>query len=389
MIANQDNISIKLVEFRCFIVCLTFLLQINFVQAQQPINKNADRAAGKSDFIQKLLSPKPSLQKGNSKMGTKAPNCTVPTEDELKKILTPEQYKIVRENGTELPFQNAFYNKKTPGIYVDVISNTPLFSSKDKFDSGTGWPSFTKPIFESEIVEKQDLSHGMKRTEVRSKTANSHLGHLFNDGPGENGLRYCINSGSLKFIPLDKLESEGYAQFLSLFDEKDFKEVKMETVETAVFGGGCFWGVEELVRQLKGVLDVIVGYSGGDLNNPTYEQVKKGGTNHAEVVLVKFDPKVVSYAEVLEYFFRLHDPTTENRQGNDVGTQYRSVIFYQSQKQKEIAEQVKNKLDKSKKWKKPIVTHIVPAKQFWPAEEYHQDYLQKNPGGYTCHFLRD
>ena len=144
----------------------------------------------------------------------------VPTDAELKEKLTPEQYRIVRENGTERPFQNQFWNKKDKGLYVDIVTGEPLFSSEDKFDSGTGWPSFTRPVQDEVVIEKIDSSHGMDRTEVRSQRGNSHLGHVFPDGPGENGLRYCINSGALRFIPLRDLEKEGYGKYLSIFDEK-------------------------------------------------------------------------------------------------------------------------------------------------------------------------
>ena len=132
-----------------------------------------------------------------------------------------------------------------------------------------------------------------------------------------------------------------------------------------------------------------VGYTGGDLKSPRYEDVKKGNTHHAEAVRIEFNPKILSYEELLRYFFRLHDPTTLNRQGNDKGTQYRSAIFYNSPEQKKIAEKVKNEVSLSGKWKNPVVTEIVPATTFYPAEDYHQKYLQKNPGGYTCHYLRD
>lgn len=159
--------------------------------------------------------------------------------------------------------------------------------------------------------------------------------------------------------------------------------------EIALLAGGCFWGVEELIRQLPGVIITEVGYTGGDLKSPLYEDVKKGNTKHAEAIRIEFNPKILSYEEILRYFFRLHDPTTLNRQGNDRGTQYRSAIFYSSPEQKKIAEKVKNEIDKSGKWKSPIVTEIVPASTFYPAEDYHQKYLQKNPGGYTCHYLRD
>lgn len=163
----------------------------------------------------------------------------------------------------------------------------------------------------------------------------------------------------------------------------------VEKTETTILAGGCFWGVEELFRQFPGVVETTVGYTGGHLVNPTYAQVKTGATGHAEAIQIRFDPKMVNYAEVLLYFFRLHDPTTKNRQGNDVGSQYRSAIFYLTEEQRRIATEVKAEVDKSGKWKAPIVTEIVPAGAFYPAEEYHQLYLKKNPGGYTCHWVRD
>jgi methionine-S-sulfoxide reductase len=158
--------------------------------------------------------------------------------------------------------------------------------------------------------------------------------------------------------------------------------------ETATLAGGCFWGVEELIRKLPGVLETTVGYTGGTLENPRYENVKTGRTGHAESLQIVFDPSTISYAAILEYFFRLHDPTTANRQGNDVGSQYRSAIFYHSSEQKEIAESIKQSVEATGKWKRPIVTEIVAATPFYSAEDYHQDYLQKNPNGYTCHYLR-
>jgi len=159
--------------------------------------------------------------------------------------------------------------------------------------------------------------------------------------------------------------------------------------EVAILAGGCFWGMEEILRKIPGVIDTRVGYTGGTLAHPSYKLVCTGITGHAEGVEITFDPAKISYEELLGYFFRMHDPTTLNQQHNDRGTQYRSAIFYTSEEQKKTAEKVKARVDKSGKWKQPVVTEITKAGEFWPGEDYHQKYLVKNPGGYNCHFLRD
>jgi methionine-S-sulfoxide reductase len=163
-----------------------------------------------------------------------------------------------------------------------------------------------------------------------------------------------------------------------------------QQTEIAVLAGGCFWGVEEILRNVPGVLDTDVGYTGGWVKDPTYEDTHDSKSGHAEAIKVTFDPSVLSYEDLLEkWFFKLHDPTTLNRQGNDVGTQYRSAIFPQTPEQRETAERVKARVEASGKWKRPIATTIEPASDWYSAEGYHQDYLRKHPGGYTCHFLRD
>jgi len=305
----------------------------------------------------------------------------IKSDEEWKKQLTDEQYRITRGKGTERAFCGVFYDNHLDGTYNCVCCGLPLFTSKAKFDSGTGWPSFSKPLGDSGIMEKKDFSYGMARTEVRSGDSDSHLGHLFDDGPAaQGGLRYCINSAALRFIPAADLERAGYGKYSALFGLAPAAAPK---VEVATLAGGCFWGMEELIRKQPGVISTEVGYTGGNVAHATYENHE----GHAEAVQIRFDPARTSFEALLRFFFKVHDPTTLDRQGNDLGTSYRSAIFYHSEEQKRVAEKVKALA--AEKWGKPVVTEITPAGPWWKAEDYHQDYLQKNPGGYTCHFVRN
>jgi peptide methionine sulfoxide reductase msrA/msrB len=309
-------------------------------------------------------------------------NTAMPSKEELRKKLTPDQFNITQEDGTEQPFKNAYWNNHDDGIYVDLITGDPLFSSLDKYDSGTGWPSFTRAIDDKNISFKKDDSAGMERNEVRSATG--HLGHVFDDGPTDKGgKRFCMNSGALKFIPLDKLKGDQrYDKYLFTFAQKNHWEI-------ATLAGGCFWGMEHILHTQPGVLATQTGYAGGKMADPKYEDVSSGETGHAESVQVLFDPKVTSYENLVVLFFKMHDPTTKDRQENDVGSQYRSAIFYANDDQKKVAEKVKARAEAAKAWKDPIVTEITKLGQFWRAEDHHQYYLINHPQGYSCHFVRN
>jgi peptide methionine sulfoxide reductase msrA/msrB len=273
--------------------------------------------------------------------------------------LTPEEERVIIYKGTEMPFTGKYWNTFEKGTYNCKRCGSELYHSEDKFDSHCGWPSYDDEI--EGAVKRQTDADG-KRTEILCAKCDAHLGHVFEgEKLTKKDVRHCVNSISMEFIP------------------------KSENIEldTAIFAGGCFWGVEYFFSKEKGVISTTVGYIGGKIPNPTYEQVCEGNSGHIEAVEVVFNPKLTNYETLAKLFFETHDPTQWNRQGPDYGEQYRSVIFYTNDQQRELAEKLISIL-KQKKYK--VVTELRPAVTFWKAETYHQDYYQYKGSRPYCHF---
>jgi peptide methionine sulfoxide reductase msrA/msrB len=281
-------------------------------------------------------------------------------KDNFKK-LKPEEKFVIINKGTERPFTGEYDEFFEKGTYICKQCGLPLYKSEDKFNSGCGWPSFDDEIPAS---VKRSVDADGKRTEITCAYCGAHLGHVFHGEHLTNkNIRHCVNSISMEFIP------EG-------------EPIKYNR---AIFAGGCFWGVEHLFKEKEGVIDTRVGYTGGRTKNPTYEQVCMGFTGHAEAVEIIYDTEKISYEELTKLFFEIHDFTQKNRQGPDIGKQYRSAIFYTDEEQKKTAEKIINELE-SKDFN--IETKVEEASTFYVAEEYHQDYYKKTGKQPYCHYKR-
>lgn len=281
-------------------------------------------------------------------------------------VLTPEEEYVIVHKGTERPFTGKYYKHKEPGTYVCKRCRAPLYRSEDKFDSHCGWPSFDDEI-PGAVLRMPDADG--QRTEILCAKCGGHLGHVFlGEGFTAKNTRHCVNSISLDFVPAAAPEAAAKAA-----DAK---------TKRAIFAGGCFWGVEYYFQKAKGVLGTRVGYIGGTKENPTYKEVCYKNTGHAEALEVVYDPAQTDFETLARLFFEIHDPTQVNRQGPDIGDQYRSAVFYLDEEQKAVTEKLIGLL-REKGY--DVATQVVAATTFWPAEEYHQQYYEKKGSKPYCH----
>jgi len=286
--------------------------------------------------------------------------------ENMYRTLTPEEERVILHKGTERPFTGRYNDHYDKGVYTCRRCGAELFESSSKFKSHCGWPSFDEQI--AGAVKWQPDADG-RRTEIICNNCGGHLGHVFlGERYTEKDTRYCVNSISMDFIPADQ--------------RKPKAEPK---TERALFASGCFWGTEYHFQRAAGVISTTVGYTGGKVDNPTYKQVCTGKTGHAETTEVVYDPSKITYEQLARLFFETHDFTQLNRQGPDIGPQYRSAVFYLNDEQKQTAERLVQQL-RQKGF--DVKTEITPAAKFWPAEDYHQDYYNHNGKTPYCHIYR-
>ncbi|WP_396194863.1 bifunctional methionine sulfoxide reductase B/A protein [Flavobacterium sp.] len=290
------------------------------------------------------------------------------TDEQWKKVLPPDLYAVARQADTERAFTGTLWKSETKGTYYCAACGLKLFKSDQKFVSSCGWPSFFEQDNKNSITFKDDNSYGMRRIEALCGRCDSHLGHLFDDGPEPTGKRYCMNAISLDFVP-DTVANQNKGN-----------------LETITIGGGCYWCVEAVYENLTGVEKVVSGFSGGKVENPSYEEICSGTTGAAEVVEITYDKTKTNLDEIFQVFFTVHDPTTLNRQGADVGSQYRSVIFYKNEEQKKAAESIIAELNKEV-FNNKIVTTLEPFKAFYKAKDYHQNYYENNKEQPYCQMV--
>ena len=288
---------------------------------------------------------------------------------EWKKVLPPDLYAVARNADTERAFTGKMWNAETKGTYYCATCGNKLFQSNQKFTSSCGWPSFFEQENKESITFKEDNSYGMKRVEANCGRCDSHLGHLFDDGPEPTKKRYCMNAVSLDFVP-----------------EKT-AVINNQNLETITLAGGCYWCVEAVYENLKGIENVVSGFAGGTVENPSYEAVCSGTTGAAEVVEITYDKTVTNLDEIFKVFFTVHDPTTLNRQGADVGTQYRSAIFYRNADQKVAAQSIISELNASKIYTSKITTTLEAFVKFYKAKEEHQNYYNNNKTQPYCQMV--
>ena len=333
-------------------------------QAPNTIWRTIILVAGSFALIAVALMPKP--------MRSQETSMTPQNAELTLNKLTPEEERVIIHKGTEMPGTGKYNKFKEKGTYTCKQCNAPLYRSSDKFDSGCGWPSFDDEI--PGAVRRTVDADGL-RTEIICARCGGHLGHVFEgEGFTENNTRHCVNSISLNFVPAGEETAPGVTATKAAAADVATK--------TAYFAGGCFWGVEHLLQKAKGVVSVRSGYMGGQTPKPTYKEVCYENTGHAETVEVVFDPTLTDYETLARLFFEIHDPTQVNRQGPDIGDQYRSAVFYTDDEQKQIAEKLIGLL-KSKGLK--VATEVEKAGPFWVAEDYHQDYYEHKGTQPYCH----